>query len=90
MKYRYTFQVQAPLADIAGFHTVAVSLKAITPPLIPMQLRHAPEQMGDGDETDFTMRMGPLPVCWVVCTEDGSPVGFRARKTRRLLEGAVA
>ncbi len=55
MKYRHTFQVHASLADVEGFHTSAASLKAITPPLIPMQLHHAPEQMGESDEMECAM-----------------------------------
>ena len=76
MKYRHTFQVKARLADVVGFHTSATSLKAITPPLIPMQLHNAPEQMGNGDEMDFTMWMGPLPVRWKARVEDASTTGF--------------
>jgi hypothetical protein len=44
MKYRHTFQVKAPLAEVAGFHTAATSLKAITPPARsggPGSARHA-------------------------------------------------
>ena len=80
MKYRHTFRVRAPLAEVAAFHTAATSLKAITPPLIPMQVHHAPEQMGDGDEMDFTMWMGPLPVRWTARVEDVSLTGFVDRQ----------
>ena len=82
MKYRRTFQLQAPLAEVAHFHTAASSLKAITPPLIPMQLHRAPEQMGDGDEMAFTMWLGPLPVRWVARVEDVSTAGFLDRQVR--------
>jgi ligand-binding SRPBCC domain-containing protein len=82
MKYRHAFQVQAPLADVASFHTAASSLKAITPPLIPMQLHHAPQRLGDGDEMGFTMWMGPLPVRWMARVEDVSPEGFLDRQVR--------
>jgi ligand-binding SRPBCC domain-containing protein len=82
MKYRHTFEVDAPLAEVADFHTAASSLKAITPPLIPMQLRHAPEQMGDGDEMAFTMWLGPLPVRWEARVEEASPAGFLDRQVR--------
>jgi ligand-binding SRPBCC domain-containing protein len=82
MKYRHSFQVDAPLADVVGFHTAASSLKAITPPLIPMQLHHAPQRMGDGDEMDFTMWMGPLPVRWKARIEGVSPEGFLDRQVR--------
>jgi ligand-binding SRPBCC domain-containing protein len=82
VKYRHTFRVCAPLADVARFHASAASLKAITPPLIPMQLHHAPQKVRDGDEMDFTMWMGPLPVRWVARVEDVSPTGFLDRQMR--------
>jgi len=82
MKYGHTFRVRALLADVAGFHTSASSLKAITPPLIPMHLHHAPQRMGDGDEMAFTMWLGPLPVRWVARVEDVSPAGFLDRQVR--------
>jgi ligand-binding SRPBCC domain-containing protein len=80
MKYRHTFRVQAPLAQVADFHKQASSLHAITPPLIPMQLHHAPERLGEGDEMAFTMWLGPLPVRWVARVEDVSPAGFLDRQ----------
>ena len=82
MKYQHTFRVHAPLADVARFHTSAASLNAITPPLIPMRLHHAPEQMGEGDEMVFTMWVGPLPVRWQARVEDVSPTGFLDRQLR--------
>ena len=82
MKYRHTFRVQAPLAEVAAFYTAATSLKTITPPLIPMQVHHAPEQMSDDDEMDFTMWMGPLPVRWTARVEDVSQSGFLDRQIR--------
>jgi ligand-binding SRPBCC domain-containing protein len=81
MKYRHTFQVHAPLAKVAGFHASAASLKAITPPLLPMKLQHAPERMGD-DEMGFTMWVGPLPERWEARVEDVSPTGFLDRQVR--------
>jgi ligand-binding SRPBCC domain-containing protein len=80
MKYRHTFRVAAPLPDVVEFHTQATSLKAITPPLMPMQLHHAPERMGEGDEMAFTMWLGPLPVRWEARVEDVSADGFLDRQ----------
>jgi ligand-binding SRPBCC domain-containing protein len=82
MKYRHVFRVRAPAASVAEFHTRASSLSTITPPLIPMRLHHAPEQMGEGDEMAFTMWMGPLPVRWVARIEQVSPAGFVDRQVR--------
>ncbi len=38
--------------------------------------------MGDSDEMDFTMWVGPLPVHWVARVEDVSPTGFLDRQVR--------
>lgn len=73
--YRHTFRVQAPQAEVAAFHAAASSLGAITPPLMPMQLHHAPERLGEGDEMRFTLWLG-LPLLFA----------YRGWKTRRLLE----
>jgi ligand-binding SRPBCC domain-containing protein len=80
MKYRHTFRVRAGLADVADFHARATSLGAITPPVIPMRLNHAPERLANGDQMDFTMGIGPLSVRWVARVEDVSPSGFRDRQ----------
>lgn len=82
MTYRHTFRVRAPQARVAEFHTRADSLTAITPPLIPMRVHRAPEHMGDGDEMEFTMWMGPLPVRWRAVVEDVSPEGFLDRQVQ--------
>ncbi|MGD8625294.1 MAG: SRPBCC family protein [Anaerolineae bacterium] len=82
MKFRRVFRVRAPREQVADFHTRASSLGAITPPLVPMQLHRAPEQMGEGDEMEFTMWLGPLPVRWVACVEDVSEGGFVDRQLR--------
>lgn len=78
--YRHTFRVQAPQAEVAAFHAAASSLGAITPPLLPMQLHHAPERLGQGDEMSFTLWMGPLPVRWLARVEEASPGGFVDRQ----------
>jgi ligand-binding SRPBCC domain-containing protein len=80
MKYRHTFRVDAPPAAVAAFHTRSSSLKAITPPLVPMRLHSAPEEMADGDEMEFTMWLGPVPVRWRARIEDPSPAGFVDRQ----------
>ncbi len=82
MQYRHTFQVRAPLARVVDFHGASSSLKAITPPLIPMQLHRAPATLGDGDEMAFTMWLGPLPVRWEARVEDVSAAGFLDRQLR--------
>ncbi len=82
MKYQHVFQVRAPVAEVVAFHASASSLKAITPPLVPMRLHRAPQQMDDGDEIEFTMWLGPLPVRWLARVEDVSDTGFLDRQVR--------
>jgi ligand-binding SRPBCC domain-containing protein len=82
MKYTHHFTVHAPIEVVANFHRSASSLKAITPPPLVMHLHAAPLQVGEGDETDFTLWMGPLPVRWVARVEDLTPDGFLDRQVR--------
>lgn len=78
--YRHAFRVRAPRDEVAAFHTAALSLKAITPPLMPIQLHQAPEHLADGDEMRFTLWLGPLPVRWLARVEQVSPEGFVDRQ----------
>jgi ligand-binding SRPBCC domain-containing protein len=63
-RFRHRFQVAAPLAEVAAFHRKPRSLKAVTPPLIPMFFKDLPEEIGPGQTMAFTLWMGPLPVRW--------------------------
>jgi ligand-binding SRPBCC domain-containing protein len=76
MKYEHRFRVRAPLAAVADFHSRAASMPAITPPPIIVHLHHAPALLGEGDEMDFTMWAGPLPMRWVAQIKDVSDRGF--------------
>jgi ligand-binding SRPBCC domain-containing protein len=76
MRYTHRFTVRAPRQAVSDFHRSAASLKAITPPPLVMRLHAAPSRIDEGDETDFTLWMGPLPVRWVARIEDVSPEGF--------------
>jgi ligand-binding SRPBCC domain-containing protein len=82
MRYRHVFRVQAPQAEVAEFHTRAASLSDITPPIVPIRVHQAPEHIGLGDQMDFTMRVGPLPMRWTAQVEDVSPAGFLDRQVQ--------
>lgn len=82
MRYEHTFRVQAPLASVVRFHAQATSLEAITPALIPIQVHHAPDKLDEGDEMDFTMWIGSLPVRWVARISDVSAAGFSDHQVR--------
>ncbi len=82
MIYRHVFCVRAPLAAVADFHRRSGSLSAITPPPIVMRVHRAPQVLGEGDEMDFTLWLGPLPVRWVARIEQISEAGFVDRQVR--------
>jgi ligand-binding SRPBCC domain-containing protein len=82
MKYRHRFVVDAPLAAVADFHAQSASMGAITPPPIVVRVHNAPARLEEGDEMDFTMWLGPLPVRWLARIEDVSPTGFTDRQLR--------
>jgi ligand-binding SRPBCC domain-containing protein len=80
MKYQHRFQVRAPMAVVADFHAQSASMGAITPPPIVVTVHRAPVRLADGDEMDFTLWLGPLPVHWIAQIEDAGPVGFTDRQ----------
>jgi ligand-binding SRPBCC domain-containing protein len=80
MKYTHRFHVRASLAEVAEFHGRSASMAAITPPPIIVWLHHAPAVLAEGDEMDFTMWLGLLPVHWLPRIEDVSPSGFSDRQ----------
>jgi len=82
MKYQHCFRVHAPLERVADFHSRAASMKAITPPPIVVQIQRAAEIQRDGDEIEFTLWLGPLPVHWLARIEQVSSSGFADRQAR--------
>ncbi|MFN8446631.1 MAG: hypothetical protein U0175_37915 [Caldilineaceae bacterium] len=79
MEYRHRFEVKASLADVTDFHRLSASMGAITPPPVIVRVHRAPDVLKEGDEMDFTMWLGPLPVRWVAKIEDTGPTGFADR-----------
>ena len=47
-----------------------------------VRVHRAPERMASGDEMDFTLWAGPMPLRWVARIEDASPNGFTDRQVR--------
>jgi len=82
MRFQHRFRVRAPLARVAEFHTRSASMAAITPPPMIVRVHRAPSRMGSGDEMDFTLWAGPVPLHWVARTENVSPDGFTDRQVR--------
>ena len=82
MRFQHRFRVRAPRARVAEFHTQSVSMAAITPPPMIVRVHRAPERLGSGDEMDFTLWAGPVPLRWVARIENASPEGFTDRQVR--------
>jgi ligand-binding SRPBCC domain-containing protein len=82
MRYEHRFRVRAPLAVVADFLSRAASMPAITPPPIFVRVHRAPAVLSDGDEMDFTMWAGPLPMRWVAKIGDVSDRGFTDRQVQ--------
>lgn len=80
--YRHTFTVQAPLEQVADFHAQSRSMGAITPPPVIAQVHRAPPRLGEGDEMEFTLWMGPIPLRWLARIEEVSLNGFTDRQLR--------
>lgn len=82
MKYQSRFRVNAPVEMVADFHSHSAAMAAITPPPIIVQVHQAPEQLAEGDEMDFTLWLGPLPVHWAARFEDVTASSFVDRQVR--------
>jgi ligand-binding SRPBCC domain-containing protein len=80
MIYSHRFLVSAPLARVAEFHRHAASMAAITPPPIIIRVKKAPENLSEGDEMDFTMWLGPIPLHWLARFEAVTPSSFSDRQ----------
>jgi ligand-binding SRPBCC domain-containing protein len=82
MIYNHRFIVQAPLAEVVRFHSHSASMGAITPPPIVVRVHAAPPVLGEGDQMDFTLWLGPLPVRWLAQIEQVTPTSFVDRQVR--------
>lgn len=82
MKYRHTFHVDAPLENVRKFHAGSSSMAAITPPPIIVQVHRAPQELHEGDEMDFTLWLGPIPIRWLARIEQVSSSGFLDRQIK--------
>lgn len=76
MKYQHRFRVQAPAEAVAEFHSYPDAMAAITPPPIFVQVHSAPPRVVEGQQMDFTMWLGPLPLRWQARFEDVTPTSF--------------
>ena len=80
MHYRHSFEVAATQAAVADFHRSAASMGAITPPPVVVRIHRAPKHLVEGDEMDFTLWLGPLPIHWLARIEEVTPISFVDRQ----------
>lgn len=73
--FDYSFTVNAPVAEVSGFHHDTSVLKQLTPPPLIAQI-HAFEPLGEGSKARFTLWFGPVPVRWQVVHVDVDQNGF--------------
>lgn len=79
MRYYHRFVVAAPLEAVREFHTRSASMGAITPPPVIAQVHRAPAVLREGDEMEFTLWLGPLPLRWLARIDQVTPTGFLDR-----------
>jgi ligand-binding SRPBCC domain-containing protein len=82
VRFRHTFLVRAPLVAVADFHQQSASMGAITPPPVIVNVHQAPARLGEGDEMNFTLWLGPLPLRWQARIQDVTPASFTDRQVR--------
>jgi ligand-binding SRPBCC domain-containing protein len=82
MKYEHRFEVNAPLEAVADFHAQSASMAEITPPPVVVRVHRAPARFEEGDEMEFTLWLGLLPVRWLATFENVGPTGFTDRQLR--------
>jgi ligand-binding SRPBCC domain-containing protein len=80
MEFEHRFRVQASVEEVSDFHSGSRSMAAITPPPIIVRVHSAPENLKNGDQMDFTLWAGPVPIRWMACIEDASVRGFTDRQ----------
>lgn len=75
MKFSHKFSVNAPVADVAAFHSDTRALRQLTPFPIFAQI-HDYEPLGEGSNARFTLWFGLLPVRWHAVHNDVTLNGF--------------
>ncbi|HQX51786.1 MAG TPA: hypothetical protein PLR25_17835 [Planctomycetaceae bacterium] len=73
--FDYVFTVAASVEAVSAFHFQTGILKALTPPLMIMQV-HRFDPLANGSIGEFTIWMGPIPVRWTAEHSNVSPEGF--------------
>lgn len=84
MKYNHRFKIAADLgADldtVRAFHQRAASMAAITPLPVVVVMHESPTLLREGDEMEFTLWLGPIPLRWRARIENVTPTSFDDRQ----------
>ena len=62
--YQRSFEVHAPLADVAAFHDDPAALTGITPPPVRVTVERFDAPVRVGSQIVFTLHVGPIRVRW--------------------------
>ncbi|MCS3918348.1 hypothetical protein Q2T83_17660 [Fervidibacter sacchari] len=65
MKFRHAFKISAPIAVVVAFHRDPVNLVALAPFPVWVKLLSAPRLLRAGDEVEFCVWVGFIPIRWV-------------------------
>ncbi|MFA0742850.1 MAG: hypothetical protein DFNUSKGM_002982 [Candidatus Fervidibacter sacchari] len=65
MKFRHAFKISAPIAVVVAFHGDPANLVALTPFPVRVKLISAPRLLRAGDEVEFCVWVGFIPIRWV-------------------------
>jgi ligand-binding SRPBCC domain-containing protein len=78
--FEFRFTANAPVEAVSEFHFQVGILKALTPPLMVMQV-HRFDPLANGSIGEFTIWAGPIPVRWRAEHSNVSPTGFTDTQT---------
>jgi ligand-binding SRPBCC domain-containing protein len=62
--YQRSFEVHAPLTEVAAFHDDPASLTGITPPPVRVTIERFDAPVHAGSQIVFTLHVGPIGVQW--------------------------
>jgi Uncharacterized conserved protein len=65
MKFKHKFDVNAPVAVVAEFHRNPNNLVALTPFPVRVRIVSAPSRINEGEEIEFHVWLGPIPIRWL-------------------------
>ncbi len=75
MKFRYSFEVRAPIERVMCFHQDPMTLRRLTPPLPGMRWEQQ-ETPRPGSRVRFSFGIGPVRIRWTARHVEVSPHGF--------------